>query len=475
MSVSSAAQTGTTTPRRIPFGALLGSMAVVAALNGVQQGFLTPLLPALGHSLHMTAAGESNIYLLSRLATAVWMPLLAKLGDSYGHRRFLRVAIALVAIGSFVMAVRPSTLSLSVGVVLQGAAVGFMPLLIGLLRYLEPQRRRSGVGVLVGVLLGALGLGGLAAGTLSEHSPTLGLWVAVPVAALAIVAGLILPSGGPGSRERFALLPFTLLSLGLVGIVGGLALGGSQGWSSGRTIGVLAAGLIALVAWVAVERRTSTPLIALRVLGNPAVAVAATVTFCLSFCTIGFLAANSIFLGASPERTGFGLGYGPQAIALISLARACFSILASLFIALLMRRLGEERTLALPGLLIALAFGSLWIWHETLVEYFVATAVLGLAMGGYEASGRALVVETVPEKDTAVAAGINELALALGATVGAAVIGAIIATHQTGAGATLSGFEWVWSVCLGAAVIGGGLGLCYRTAAGRRAPAESAA
>jgi len=464
MQISSQPQVQSTATRRIPFGAMLGSMAVVAALNGVQQGYLSPLLPSLGHSLHMTAAGQSNIYLLSRLATAVWMPLLAKLGDGYGHRRFLRVAIAAVAAGSLLMSVWPTTATLSVGVVLQGAAVGFMPLLIGILRYREPQRRRFGVGLLVGTLLGALGLGGLAAGTLSEHSATLGLWVAVPVAVLAVIASFVIPPGGPGSRERFALVPFLFLALGLIGIVSALALGSGWGWLSGRTVGLFAGGLIALGVWVLIERKTARPLIDLRILGNRAVAVVATITFCLSFCTIGFLAANSIFLGSSPEKSGFGLGYGPQVISLISLARACFSIVASLLMAMVMRRIGERRTLVLPGVLIALGFGCFLLWHNTFVEYLLATALLGLAMGAFEASGRALIVESVPEKDTAVAAGVNELALALGATVGAAVIGAIVAAHQTGSGATMDGFEWVWSVCLGVAIIGAGLGLCYRAA-----------
>ncbi|KAA9162667.1 MFS transporter [Amycolatopsis acidicola] len=466
METSSAQQAGPTTSARIPFGAMLGSMAVVAALNGVQQGYLTPLLPSLGHSLHMTASGQSQVYLLSRLATAVWMPLLAKLGDSYGHRRFLRVAIAMVAIGSLLMSVWPSTATLSVGVVFQGAAVGFMPLLIGILRYRAPGRRRFGVGLLVGTLLGALGVGGLVAGTLSEHSATLGLWVAVPVAALAVVASFVIPPGGPGSGERFALVPFVLLALGLVGVVSALALGAGWGWLSAGTIGLALGGVAALVAWIFVERRTASPLIDLRILANPAVAVVATITFCLSFCTIGFLAANSIFLGAKPGRSGFGLGYGPQVIALISLARAFFSIGASLCVAPLMRKIGERRTVVLPGVLIALGFGSFLLWHETFVEYFIATALLGLAMGCYEASGRALIVESVPEKDTAVAAGVNELALALGATVGAAIIGAIITAHESGTGATLTGFDLVWSVCLGMALVGAGLGFCYRRSAG---------
>ena len=120
--------------RRLPVGALLGSMATVELLSGVTQGYLTPLLPSLGDSLQITASGQTRIYLLSQLAFAIWTPLLAKLGESFGYRRFLRLSIALVAAGSLIMAISPSVLTISVGVVLQGAVVGFMPLLIGILR-----------------------------------------------------------------------------------------------------------------------------------------------------------------------------------------------------------------------------------------------------------------------------------------------------------------------------------------------------
>jgi MFS family permease len=449
-------------PQRLPLPLLLGSMALVELLSGVTQGYLTPLLPSLGDTLHITATGQTRIYLLSQLAFAVWTPLLAKLGDAYGYRRFLRVAIALVAVGSLMMAARPSMWTISVGVVLQAAVVGFMPLLIGILRYRAPRHRRFGTGLLVGVLTASVGLGGVIAGALSEHSATLGLWVAVPVAILAVLAGLILPEGPLHTGQRLPVVPFVLLTLGLIGVVSALSLGDAWGWISARTVGSLAAGLLALVAWLVVEFRATNPLVDTRVLVNPSVAVVSGVTFCLAFSTIGFFGANAIFLGSAPEKTGFGLSYGPQAIALVALALNVFALGTSLATATLLRRVGERYTLALSGIVVATSFVALLIWHHTAAQYLAAIVLLGLGFGGYQASTRTLCVEGVPEEDTAMAAGINELALSFGAAIGASVIGAIISAHQTAAGVSAPAYTWLWSVCAGVALLGAGLGLCYR-------------
>ncbi|MDH6676562.1 MFS family permease [Rhodococcus sp. LBL1] len=463
MSTQSPPGTDVADQRRLPITALLGSMALVELLSGVTQGYLTPLLPSLGEGLDITQAGQTRIYLLSQLAFAVWTPLLAKLGDSYGYRRYLRISIALVAVGTLLMAVRPSLLTLSTGVVLQAAVVGFMPLLIGILRHRAPEHRRSGVGILVGVLTAAVGLGGVVSGSLSEHSATLGLWAAVPVAALAVVAGMVLPDGAPHTGERFPVLQFVLLASGLVGVVTALSLGGEWGWTSLRTLGALGVGLVMLAAWIATDSRATTPLVNMRMLTNPPVAIVSGVTFCLAFSTIGFFGANVIFLGSSPARSGIGLSYGPQAIALVALALNVFALGSSLSTATLLRRLGERYTLALSGVVIAAAFVSLLVWHDTPAQYLVAIALLGLGFGGYQASTRALCVECVAESDTAMAAGINELALSFGAAIGASVVGAIIAAHQTSAGVSLHAYIWLWSVCAGVALVGAGLGLCYRT------------
>lgn len=452
----------TVAPRRLPIPILLGSMALVELLSGVTQGYLTPLLPSLGETLQITATGQTRIYLLSQVAFAVWTPILAKLGDAYGYRRFLRIAIALVAVGSLMMAASPSLTTISVGVVLQAAVVGFMPLLIGILRYEASEHRRFGTGLLVGVLTASVGLGGVIAGSLSEHSATLGLWVAVPVAVLAVAASLVLPDGPRRNGQRLPVAPLALLTGGLIGLVLGLSLGDAWGWGSARTFGLLAAGLLALAAWVIVDFRTANPLVDPWVLRNRSVAIVSGVTFCLAFSTIGFFGANAIFLGSTPAQAGFGLSYGPQAIALVALALNIFALATSLATATLLRRLGERCTLALSGAAIAASFLALLAWHESALQYLAAIALLGLGFGGYQASTRTLCVEGVPEEDTAMAAGINELALSFGAAIGASVVGAIIAAHQTPSGVTAGAYTWIWLTCAGVAIAGAGLGLCYR-------------
>lgn len=209
---------------------MLATMAFVILLSGIAQGYLTPLLPAVGLSLHISTVGQNNIYLLSQVAFAVMTPLLSRLGDLYGHRRLLRVSIAMVAGGSLLIAVHPSAVTLAVGVVLQGAVVGFFPLLVGILRSRAPERNRSGISLLVGVLLLSIGVGGLVAGALSEHHAEAGLWTAVPVAALAVVAGIVLPPSDAPRGGRFHYGAAVLLTAGLVALVLVLAQGSTWGW-----------------------------------------------------------------------------------------------------------------------------------------------------------------------------------------------------------------------------------------------------
>lgn len=444
---------------------MLATMAVVILFSGIVQGYLTPLLPEVGLRLHIGAVGQNNIYLLSQLAFAVMTPLLSRLGDLYGHRKILRVALAMVASGSLLIAVRPSALTLAVGVTLQGALVGFFPLLVGILRSRAPERNRIGISLLVGVLLIAIGVGGLVAGALSEDHAEAGLWTAVPVAVLAVVAGLVLPDSDAPRGGRFHYGAAALLTVGLVALVLVLAQGSTWGWGAPRTIALGVAALAVLAAWVAVEHRSAHPLVSVRMLSNPRLAVVSGYTFCAAFGTIGFLGANALFLGASRSATGYGMGLGPQAIATISLAMVTAGFAGSTLTPRLARRLGDRALLASGGGLVALGFLGMALFHDTLTQYVACALVVGLATGLFESITRTLSAEVVEEQETALAVGLNELALSLGAAIGAAVIGAFFAAHAVRGTTRIaeSGYLWGWSACACAALVGMALALCYRS------------
>ncbi|MZD04439.1 MFS transporter [Streptomyces sp. SID5785] len=441
---------------------MLAAMAVVVVFSGVVQGYLTPLLPELGARLGIDGVGQNNLYLLAQAAFAVLTPLLSRLGDLHGHRRLLRVALGMVAAGSLLMALRPTPVTLAVGMVLQGAVVGFFPLLAGILRSRAPERGRTGMSLLVGSLLIAIGVGGLVAGALSEGHAVAGLWTAVPVAVLAVAAGLALPDSDGPRGGRFHYGAATLLTVGLTALVLVLAQGGTWGWAAPRTLGLGAGAVLVLAAWVRVERRAAHPLVNVRMLGERRLAVVSAHTFCASFGTIGFLGANALFLGADPDTTGYGMGLGPQTIATVSLAMVVAGFAGSTATPWLARRTDDRVVLGLGGGLIALGFLGMILFHATLPQYVACALLVGLATGLFESITRTLSAEIVPAHQTALAVGLNELALSLGAAIGAAVIGALFAAHRAGHHIALDGFLWSWGACAGVALLGAATALVYR-------------
>ncbi|MET7307616.1 MFS transporter [Streptomyces sp. NPDC005571] len=165
---------------------------------------------------------------------------------------------------------------------------------------------------------------------------------------------------------------------------------------------------------------------------------------------------------ASRSATGYGMGLGPQPIATISLAMVTAGFAGSTLTPRLARRLGDRAVLASGGGLISLGFLGMVLFHDTLAQYVACALVVGLATGLFESITRTLSAEVVEEPETALAVGLNELAL--GAAIGAAVIGAFFAAHAVRGTTHISesGYLWGWGACACAALVGMALALRYR-------------
>ncbi|WP_143203029.1 MFS transporter [Streptomyces sp. CB02460] len=443
---------------------LIATMCVIVVCSGVVQGYLTPLLPVVGAHVGIGGVGQNNLYLLSQIAFAVLTPLLSRWGDMWGHNRLLLIAVAMVAAGSLLIAVRPTTTTLALGMVLQSSVVGFFPLLAGILRSRSPEHGRIGMSVLVGALLLSIGVGGYVAGTLSDEHALAGLWTAVPFCALAIVATAALPTSTAVRAGRFNSVAALLLTLGLGVLMLVLTEGASWGWASAYSLLAILAALLLLAAWIRVEQRSAHPLVDLRLLRNPRLAAVSAHTFCIAFGAIGFLGANSVYLGTAPDGHGFGLGLGAQEISLISLAMVAVGFAGSTLTPRLARAIGDRTVLGVGGFVGAAGFLSLVLFHSSVPQYLVGALTVGLATGMFEAATRSLSVEVVDEAETALSVGVNEMALSLGAAIGAAVIGALWACHTTTGGAvTGAGYQWAWAACSVVALAGAAVALLFRT------------
>jgi MFS family permease len=91
------------------------------------------------------------------LAAAVVTPIIGRLGDMYGKRRMLLVSIGLLVMGSSVAGLSTTLAPLIVGRVLQGLAVGVIPLSISIMRDELPAEK---IGSATAMMSASLGVGG---------------------------------------------------------------------------------------------------------------------------------------------------------------------------------------------------------------------------------------------------------------------------------------------------------------------------
>ncbi|MFJ3957219.1 MFS transporter [Arthrobacter sp. NPDC090010] len=460
-------------PARTSVLGLIVAMALIEALSGITQGYLNPILPALGPELHLDDPTINGLFLISNVAFAVMTPIISRLGDSWGCRLVLRISTATVAAGAVLMAVAPSLLTISVGVVLLTCVVGFIPLMMGILRATRPESTRSGVGAMIGTLMITVGVGGLLAGIVGAEHPTLGFWIAVPFAAVALIASFFVPEGLPATREPIAILPLALCSLGLIGLVTALSMGPDWGWLSAPTLVTGLAGILLLALWVRLDLRKATTTAAprrfidLHLLAVPRVRTVTIATFLFGFSSISYFGSNGLFLHSDSAAAGFGFGMGPMDIAAVLAAASVLGFLSSLALPPLMARVGERGGLVCAAAILAAGFLLMGLLHGSMIGYVAGFGVFYLGLGMYQAATRTLSVEGVPVEETSTAAGLNELALSVGISIGAAVVRLISAASAVNGKIPLSGFAVIW-VTLGlAAALAGVVSLRYpkRTAA----------
>lgn len=440
---------------------VLIAMALIESLSGITQGYVNPILPALGNELAIDDPTINFIFLISQLGFAVLTPIISRLGDSYGYRPVLRISVVVVAAGVFLMALYPTLWTVTIGVVLITCVVGFIPLMMGILRISSSGDTRRGVSVMIGILMITIGLGGLLAGLVGINTPSLGFWVAVPFACLALVCAFLIPDAGTPTREPLALTPLLACSLGLVAFVVAISMAPDWGWDDARTIGSGLAAVVLLGAWIALDSTRTRQFVDLTIFRVPQVRVVSTATFFFGFASVSYLSTNGIFLYADASTSGYGFGLNSLQIAALFIVVSVFSLVSSLLTNRLLTIIGEKATLIMAGLVLAAAFAAMATLHHTLLGYCVGLALFGLGMGTYQSATRALSVEGVEPTKTATAAGVNELALSVGIAVGAAVVKLLSTVFVAAGHTTLTGLTTIW-IALGAAgLISAGVSAFY--------------
>jgi EmrB/QacA subfamily drug resistance transporter len=406
---------GTAAGRWVLVATVLGSGIVM-----VDGTVVNVALPHIGHDMGAGFGGLQWTINAYTLTLAALILLGGSLGDHYGRRRVFLVGVIWFALASAACGLAPNIAMLVAGRALQG--VGGALLTPGSLALISASfhgyDRAAAIGAWSGLggLAGAVGpfLGGF----LVEWNWRAVFLINLPLAVLVVVVTLLRVPESRDSQSPPGLdVSGTALAvLGLAGLSYGLTELGNRGTTDALVaVGV---GALALVAFVAVERCSTQPLVPPSLFANNTFRVANAVTLLI------YGALGAVFLvlvlqlqtvaGFSPVAAGTAL-LPVTAVLLVFSSRA--GVLAGRIGPRLPMTIGP--LIAAAGLLLMLRIGRATSW---LVDVLPAALVFGAGVALVVAPLTSAVLESAPDRLVGSASGVNNAVARAGGLLAVAVI-----------------------------------------------------
>ncbi|MFE7351875.1 MFS transporter [Streptomyces sp. NPDC057543] len=441
-------------------GGVVPVLAFAGITVAVMQTLLVPVIKDLPALLRTDPSNATWVMTATLLAGAVATPIMGRLGDLYGKRKMLLASLAVMVTGSLICAFTDDLVVMIVGRALQGFAMGAIPLGIGIMRDELPREK---LGSAMALMSSSIGVGGglalPAAALVAQHSDWHTLFfgaAGLGVLSMALTV-LVVPETTLRAPGRFDLTGALGLSLGLVCLLLPVTKGSDWGWTSGTTLGLIAAALVILVLWGFFELRSPAPLVDLRTTARREVLLTnlSSIMVGVAFYAVSLVLPQLLQL---PESTGYGLG---RSMVVAGLCVAPLG-LTMMFVAPLYARLSARRgpkvSLMLGMLIIAIGYGAGLGLMSAAWQTVVIAVVLGAGIGLAYSSLPALIIGAVDPSETGAATGLNTLMRSIGTSVSSAVIGMVLANTSVRSGGvplpSMEGFRISFGIAAGAVVVG---------------------
>jgi MFS family permease len=430
-------------------------IGVAALMVSLTQSLLIPVISELAVDLHAGGDGVAWIFTSTLLVGAVAVPTFGRLGDLYGTRRMLLVALGALIAGSLICALSSNLTMMIVGRSVVGLSVATVPLSISLIGVILP-REHSAAGIaLISAMLGVGGALGLPlAGLIAEYSNYHVLfWICVAGGALAVPGILKLVAEPARTAKGRMDFPGTVLLGGaMLSLLLPLAQGESWGWSDPLTIGLLVLAVVLLAGFVTFELRSASPLVDVRTSARPAVLLTNLASLCVGFALFATLIGTASYVQA-PAATGYGFGKSILVGGLCMLPGG----IAMLLLSPVSARLRPRTALIVGSLIIGAGFGTRIVFTDHLWQVILGATIAGAGTGIAYAAMPGLIMHATPRSELAAANGLNTLFRSVGSSLASAIGGAILAAQTIllagHALPSLTAYRTLFAICATSAVL----------------------
>jgi len=422
----------------------------------------TMLLPAIRDIIgdfHISYSTSSWILTAYLISGAVMTPIAGKLSDIYGRKKMVLIIFIIYIIGICAGGLSSNITFLVIARVIQGIGISMFPIAFGIIRDQLPRDKLAvGVGIFssmfaAGSVVG-LAVGGSIINNFGWHATFLSI---VPVA---IILWLVINRfirdnkaesetpislGQPPSTKYSQKQPKATKSASSIDLKGAIALavtiasfllaltyvGNSNNLNSSSTqITVVSLGLLSmgsLTLFVIIEKRAVSPLIELSLMAHK-VLLPANIVILIFGITMFMVYQTIPILVRSPQP----LGFGGDAIA-TAMVQLPFMIVILVFApssGFIVSKIGNLKPTVSGTIIMTIGFFSLFIFHSTEITVAINLAIVAAGISLIQVGAFNITMEYTPLKFSGVSLGMSVVLFLIGSSIGPAIAGIYMQTHQ---------------------------------------------
>ncbi|MGN9914580.1 MFS transporter [Phytohabitans sp. LJ34] len=412
---------------------VLAVLCTVLFLDGLDVSMVGVALPSIGADLGMSTTSLQWIVNGYVLGYGGLLLLGGRTADLLGRRRVFLIALAVFAVASLVGGLVDDGTLLIITRFVKGLAAAFTaPTAMSILTttfHQGPARNRA---LSIFTVFGASGYssGLILGGLLTSLGWRWTFLIPVPLALAALLfAAMLIPRDRPAADGGHDILGATTLTSGMLLAVYTVVSAPDRGWLDPITLGLAAAAVALLVAFVVTENRIAHPLIRLGILRVGSIVRANVSIIALMGSYLSFQFMMTLYL--QDVR-----GWSPLRVALALLPAGLLVAFTSPLMGGLINRYGTQRLINTA--MASMTLGYVWflLTAGTTPHYLVAVFPTMLLLGGGFAFGfssiMAQATEGIDDSEQGLAAGLVQTSGQVGAALVLAVVTALIAVSGPG-------------------------------------------
>jgi MFS family permease len=428
-------------PTKIPASAwkVLAVLSSLATMVMYAETMLIPALPDLIDEFNVSYSTSSWILSAYLIPGAVMTPIAGKLSDIYGRKKVLLVIMAVYAVGISMAGFAENIYFLFVSRAIQGIGIAMFVIAFSIIRDQFPRDRISiGQGIISSMFASGAVIGLLMGGFIISNFGWRATFLsAVPITiVLFIIIWRFNYNANPQADKvkqyvsrsvdikgaitlavfvTSFLLALTLLETG-------------QGSNMANMSAFLTAGIVSLMVFIVIERRSKEPLVDLRLIIHKVILPANLIIMVVGFSmfmvfqTIPVLVRNPVPLGFGGDAAAVGYTQLPFAIVLLVFGPTS---------GLIVSKLGSVKPIIMGTAISAVAFFGLVAFHEGWAAVAVNLAVLSTGLSLTNVGAMNVTILATPAEFIGMSLGMNNLLRILGSSVGPALAGVYMQTFQS--------------------------------------------